>query len=68
MSIETYYLQYALPGSQDTCCNENVIFNKVGLSTNYPTGLPIFFGGKLSLRLSGEKFKIFLFKFLYLFI
>lgn len=43
MSIETYYLQYALPGSQDTCSNENVIFNKVGLSTNYPTGLPIFF-------------------------
>lgn len=62
MSIETYYLQYALPGSQDTCSNENVIFNKVGLSTN----LPIFFGGKLSL--SGEKFKIFLFKFLYIFI
>lgn len=43
MSIESYYLHYASPGSQNTCSNENVIFNKVGLSTNYPTGLPIFF-------------------------
>lgn len=42
MSIELYYLQYALPRSQDTCSNENVIFNKVGLST----GLPIFFSEK----------------------
>lgn len=61
MLTETYYLQYALPGSQDTCSNENVIFNKVGLSTNYPRGLPFFFqrcfffGGKLSF--SGAKFK-----------
>lgn len=43
MSIESYYLHYASPRSQDTCSNENVIFNKAGLSTNYPTGLPISF-------------------------